>query len=257
VTVLQPGIGAMEGVGPEGSARREEVVRGLVAAAPEGVWVMGPESAWPRPSLEGLPGRVALGVWDGSHHAVIASRDGVEVGRVNKRVRTPVTEVAVFGVGPDAPPPPADGGDVLDLDGVRVAPLLCFEDLSWPAVARVSARDLDLWLLAANDAWTDGGPGTRWHRGHASVVAASTGRPVARSTTTGISAVVDPIGRPVWSSEGAPAGPLSATVEVPLGGGWGGGARVSPWVGLAMAFAAAWGGPRRAAPPGAQDSADA
>ncbi len=245
VMVLEPGIGAMEGGGPEGSARREAIVRELAAGAPDGVWAMGPESAWPRTSLRDLPGRVVLGLWDGARHAVVASRDGQEVGRVVKRVQTPITEVGVLGVGPVATPPLPDAADLLLLDGVRVAPLLCFEDLSWPTVARVSAASPDLWLLAANDAWTDGGPGTRWHRGHAAVVAASTGRPVVRPTTTGISAVLDPIGRPVWSSEGGRSGPLSATVQAPLGGGWHGGAEVSPWIGVAMALAAAFGRPPR------------
>jgi apolipoprotein N-acyltransferase len=254
VTVLQPGIGALEGGGPEGSARREAVVRDLVAQAPPGTWAMGPESAWPRSTLRDLPGRAVLGLWDGARHVLVASRDGEEVGRVAKRVLTPLTEVAVAGFGPSVASPPGHGPDVMALDGVTVAPLLCFEDLSWATVARVSQQAPDVWLLAANDAWTDGGPGTRWHRGHAAVVAASTGRPVVRPTTTGISAVLDPVGRPVWSSEGAPPGPLAATVQAPLGGGWRGGAAVSPWVGLGMALLAALG--RRVARR-PQDSAEA
>jgi apolipoprotein N-acyltransferase len=79
-----------------------------------------------------------------------------------------------------------------------VQPLICYEAL-YPGFTRDGARLARLrpaWIVnISNDAWFGAGSGPRQHLNMASYRAIEEGLPVVRATPTGISAIVDPLGR--------------------------------------------------------------
>jgi apolipoprotein N-acyltransferase len=77
-----------------------------------------------------------------------------------------------------------------------VSPLICYEAIFAGAVARRDARPG--WLLnLTNDAWFGTFAGPQQHFAIAATRAVEEGLPMVRAANTGISAIVDPYGRPV------------------------------------------------------------
>lgn len=83
----------------------------------------------------------------------------------------------------------------MSLPGVpRVQPLICYEGL-FPGLAEPAGRR-PTWLVnVSNDAWFGKTSGPLQHLNLASYRAIEQGLPMVRSTPTGVSAVIDPLGR--------------------------------------------------------------
>jgi len=82
----------------------------------------------------------------------------------------------------------------------KVQPLICYESL-FPGFTDGSARGRPDWIVnVSNDAWFGRTSGPVQHLNMASYRAIETGLPIARATPTGISAMIDPLGRIVEGS---------------------------------------------------------
>ena len=82
----------------------------------------------------------------------------------------------------------------------RVQPLICYESL-FPGFTDGSPAGRPQWIVnVSNDAWFGQTSGPVQHLNMASYRAIETGLPVARATPTGISAMIDPLGRIVEGS---------------------------------------------------------
>ncbi|MEM9584726.1 MAG: apolipoprotein N-acyltransferase [Pseudomonadota bacterium] len=91
-----------------------------------------------------------------------------------------------FGAGP--------GADLLEVDGVgHVLPLICYE-LIFPRHLRQTER-ADLIVQITNDAWFGNISGPYQHLAQARLRAVEQGIGLVRSANTGVSAVIDPMGR--------------------------------------------------------------
>ena len=77
--------------------------------------------------------------------------------------------------------------------GVRISPLVCFEDTDSPT-ARSAARRADMLLSASNDAWFEGSCESAQHHREASLRAIECGVPLLRVSNKGASGVVSPSG---------------------------------------------------------------
>ncbi len=111
---------------------------------------------------------------------------------------------------------PGPGARTLPLAGHSpVGPLICYEVIFGGEV--VDGADRPNWLLnISNDAWF-AGAGAHMHLAQARLRAIEEGLPMARSTPTGISAVIDPRGRVTASLPRGAAGVLDARLPEPLG----------------------------------------
>ncbi|NDD56688.1 MAG: apolipoprotein N-acyltransferase [Verrucomicrobia bacterium] len=82
----------------------------------------------------------------------------------------------------------------LDPPGVRIAPLICFED-SVPRVVRRAAQKLPHLLVnLTNDAWFGASAGSRQHLENARLRAVETRLPLLRATNDGVTALINPRG---------------------------------------------------------------
>jgi len=88
----------------------------------------------------------------------------------------------------------APGLFFLDPPGIRVAPLICFED-SVPQVVRRAAQKLPHLLVnLTNDAWFGASAGSRQHLENARLRAVETRLPLLRATNDGVTALINPRG---------------------------------------------------------------
>jgi len=175
-----------------------------------------------------------------TNRALLLAADGRTRGTYTKRRLAPFGEYVPYGrwlpsirpfIGTPQSLEAGAGPPVLMLpDGTVAGVLLCFESV-FPALARAAvAGGARLLLNLANDAWFAGGAPSAQSLAHARMRAVELGVPVVRVANEGVSAVVDPAGRVVWT---APAGRMHAdVVEVAFGartgrtpfarwGGWG------------------------------------
>ena len=89
---------------------------------------------------------------------------------------------------------PGGGPTIVDLGGPKFAPLICYEAI-FPGQMHPKG-DRPEWLLTVtNDAWFGDTSGPRQHLDQARLRSIETGLPMARSANTGISAVIDGVGR--------------------------------------------------------------
>lgn len=105
---------------------------------------------------------------------------------------------------------------VFDVDGRRLAVLICMEAL-YPELAREAVRDgASLLVIPSNDGWYAGRGGAAQHLAQVRFRAVETRLPIVRATTTGISAVIAPDGTLLGRVEEGVSGVLR--VDVPWAG---------------------------------------
>lgn len=79
-------------------------------------------------------------------------------------------------------------------DGLSIFPLVCYEILFSGELGSLVAQ-ADFILNVTNDAWFDGSVGKAQHFHHARLRAVEEGVPLVRVANTGVTAVIDPLGR--------------------------------------------------------------
>lgn len=118
---------------------------------------------------------------------------------------------------------PASRRSLLDLPGgLSALPLICYEAI-FPAMMEIAGRTGDVLLNVTNDGWFGMTPGPYQHFQQARLRAVETGRPMIRAANSGISAVIDPLGRTVaylpLGGEGVLDAPLPRSAEAGTGYG--------------------------------------
>jgi apolipoprotein N-acyltransferase len=160
--------------------------------------------------------------------AFLADSQGGVLGFYHKQVLLAFGEyipfAAVLSKLPGVPPIgdgfiPGSGPATLDLPaGIRVAPLICYEDLM-PHLSRrfVSEKRADLLVNLTNDAWFGDTVAPWQHARLAQWRAIETRRTLVRVTNTGVTTVINPRGEMLESLPTFSPGVLSAKVEIMQG----------------------------------------
>ncbi len=112
--------------------------------------------------------------------------------------------------------PGDDEQALLSVRGVGLAPTICYED-AYGTEQRVFAARSGLLVTVSNDAWFGDTIAPHQHLEIARMRALETGRPLVRSTNTGITAVTDEFGRLVATAPAFRPEVLNAVVQ-PFGG---------------------------------------
>ncbi|MEO0497435.1 MAG: apolipoprotein N-acyltransferase [Pseudomonadota bacterium] len=110
---------------------------------------------------------------------------------------------------------------VMTLPGTpTLLPLICYEVIfpqGGPGSLSGTKADAPQWILnVTNDAWFGATPGPHQHLRHAQIRAASDGLPVIRAANTGISAIIDPLGRITDRLPLGEAGTLDSALPMPV-----------------------------------------
>lgn len=110
---------------------------------------------------------------------------------------------------------PGNGPKVMDVDGLWMAPLICYELIFPHYVQRSLKLGGEVLLNVSNDYWFGRTVEPQQHLALARMRAYETGRPIIRCTNTGISALIDSRGRithrtGIWRQES-----LRGTLDVP------------------------------------------
>lgn len=100
-----------------------------------------------------------------------------------------------------------------------ILPLICYE-IVFPGALGEVVEEAGFILVVTNDAWFDGSIGPAQHFHHARVRAVEEGKSMVRAANSGISAIIDPLGRidamlaegMVGALKGTPDQPLETTV---------------------------------------------
>jgi apolipoprotein N-acyltransferase len=95
-------------------------------------------------------------------------------------------------------------------DGLRLRPLICYEAI-FPTESAGEDRP-DALLNVTNDGWFGDSAGPHQHFAQARVRAVEQGLPLIRAANTGISAVVDPLGRVIDSLPVGTMGTIDAAL---------------------------------------------
>ncbi|MEM7271108.1 MAG: apolipoprotein N-acyltransferase, partial [Pseudomonadota bacterium] len=95
------------------------------------------------------------------------------------------------------------------------APLICYE-MIFPREVMAAAEAADWLILATNDAWFGSWWGPEQHLAQAQMRAIETGKPIARSANTGISAMITPYGEAMRRIEMAERGYSDVRLPKPV-----------------------------------------
>lgn len=147
---------------------------------------------WGAPLLLGIPEPAGASFFNAA-----ALVDGERVTVVyRKRRLVPFGERRALGIAPVLPGPEFVAGEgpraPIAIDGVKLALLICFEDLfADDALAR--AREADALVVLTNDAWL-GSAGAAQHLAVTQLRAIEVGRSIVRAANRGATTVIDPRG---------------------------------------------------------------
>lgn len=266
VGLVQPNVGAHQKWSdlPENARRLFAGMHELRDAGPLDL-VLWPEAAWavgvqrdlarlPEPMRAGLAAPLLFGSVvrepEGIRNRVLLAGAGGEIlGVYDKVERMPFGEYLPFAASwPEglralwpARASVVRGTSVapLALGAVRIAPLVCLEDLL-PGFVRRAVREGEPHLLVnlSNDAWFGEGSEVRIHEAMARLRAVEQRRTLVRVTNTGRSAVIDPLGRIV--AEAPPFVPATLVAEAPLLEGATLYLRLGDWPGALGALTIGW-----------------
>ncbi|NOZ01862.1 MAG: apolipoprotein N-acyltransferase, partial [Deltaproteobacteria bacterium] len=104
--------------------------------------------------------------------------------------------------------------EVFDLDSVRIGLMICYEDIIPSFTRKLADKDPNILINITNDAWF-GKTSEPWqHLQLAAFRAIENRRYLLRSTNTGVSAVIDPVGRIVSHTSLEGAETLTADIAV-------------------------------------------
>ena len=84
---------------------------------------------------------------------------------------------------------------IFSVDGYRFATLICFESMFPELVRGFVRKNVDFIVNITNDGWFGNTPGPYQHLFACPLRAVETRRPIVRCANTGISAIIDPMGR--------------------------------------------------------------
>jgi len=107
---------------------------------------------------------------------------------------------------------PGDGETPLDTRFGKIATVICFEGIFPELVRRQMAHGAGLLLNLSNDSWLGTGAGPAQHLSMVALRAVENRTWVIRATTTGVSAIIDPLGRVRERTEMLAPGVLRARV---------------------------------------------
>ena len=92
------------------------------------------------------------------------------------------------------------------------APIICYESIYGEYVASYVRKGANLLTIMTNDGWWANTPGHRQHLNYARLRAIETRKWVARSANTGISSVIDPLGRLIETRQWAETGYIKSNI---------------------------------------------
>jgi apolipoprotein N-acyltransferase len=222
---VQPNFPTRPGVGSPTEDRDLADLRALTheAASRGAALIVWPETASPADILGASGVLRAIRSWaQGDGVSVIATSlehgrtnsafsvasSGALTGRYDKMRLVPFAE---------AGEQPGPAPTLLPTPQARIGVAICFES-TFPEVARRSVRQgANLLAVITNDAWFDGSTAPTQHAALAPFRAIEEGRYLVRAANQGISAIIDPRGRPLGELPLRERGVLTARVA-PLGG---------------------------------------
>jgi len=109
------------------------------------------------------------------------------------------------------------------VNGLRIAPLICFEDTDGDHTRRFAEEGAQLLVNITNDSWFGRSPGAAQHLANAIFRTIETRRPLIRDGNTGVTCIIDAEGRilhALRNPDGTPflEGVLFGTVQAPRNG---------------------------------------
>lgn len=107
--------------------------------------------------------------------------------------------------------------EVFELDGVRIGLMICYEDIIPSFTRRLADKDPHILVNVTNDAWFGKTSEPYQHLQLATFRAIENRRFLLRSTNTGVTAVVDPVGRILQETSLDEAEVLTADIAVMTG----------------------------------------
>ncbi|MCY3541621.1 MAG: apolipoprotein N-acyltransferase [Gammaproteobacteria bacterium] len=107
----------------------------------------------------------------------------------------------------------------MELDGVTVGMTICYE-IAFPSYVAARSRDADFLVTISEDGWFGNSIGPAQHMQIARMRSVETGRYLARATTKGISAIVDPKGKLIATIPANEQGVVRGTLQTMEGETW-------------------------------------
>ena len=112
---------------------------------------------------------------------------------------------------------PGPGRRIMDLDGIKVGPMICFEAIFPKAGREIAAQGAEVLVVLNSDAWANRSVELLYNSRTAPLRAAEARRYLVRAASTGVSGIFDPYGRPVATVEANIEGTARAGVYARTG----------------------------------------
>lgn len=119
---------------------------------------------------------------------------------------------AMGGLGSSKEPEVFNGGN-----NIKVGPIICYESVFGDYIRKYINKDANLLAIITNDAWWDNTDGHKQHLLYGALRTIETRRFMVRSANTGISAIIDPLGNIVQSSDWYEKKAIKANVHLLTG----------------------------------------